>query len=123
MTLRQAITRMDNLKYNTFTLSQKLGWLSDVESRIHREILATHEGGPEEEFAPFTDDTDLDTQLAAPAPYDIVYLRQRETQIDYHNGEIDKYNNSSQLLNTAFAGFRRWYNRTHLPKTGSWKFP
>ena len=123
MTLRQAITSMDNLKYNTYTLEQKLRWLSDLESRIYTEILSTHEGAPEEPFAPFTRDTDLDRVLAAPAPYDIVYLRQLETQMDYHNGEIDKYNNSSQLLNSAYGGFRRWYNRIHLPKTASWQFP
>jgi hypothetical protein len=123
MTLRQAITSIDNLKYNTYTLEQKLQWLSDLESRIYTEILTTHEGAPAEPFTPFTRDTDLDRVLAAPAPYDIVYLRQLETQMDYQNGELNKYNNSSQLFNSAYAGFRRWYNRTHLPKTGSWQFP
>ena len=123
MTLAEAISHIDTLKYNTFTRQEKLRWLSDVESRIRREVVDTHEGGPEAPFVPFTPDTPPDTELTAKPPYDQIYLRHLETQMDYHSGEIDKYNNSSALLAAVYGGFCRYYNRTHMPKGQNWKFP
>ena len=122
MTLGEVLAQIDGLKYNPYTTAEKLRWLSDLEGRIRTEIVDTHEGAPETPFVPFTPDTPLDTELLIPAPYDGVYLRHLEARMDYHSGEIDRYNNSSQLFNAVYSGFWRHYNRTHLPKTGSWKF-
>ena len=123
MTIGDCIAAVDGLKYNTFTREQKLRWLSSLEARIHTEILTTHAGGPTEPFLPFTPDTPMDTRLTADAPYDRMYLHQLEAEMDYHSGEIEKYNNSSLMRNTVFDAYRRHYNRTHLPKTAAWKFP
>ena len=54
-------------------------------------------------------------RLLIPYPYDDVYLKWLEAQIDYANGEIARYNNSITLYNSAMTAFMNYYNRTHLP--------
>ena len=66
--------------------------------------------------------TALDTVLLVPAPYDDVYIRWLEAQIDYANGEYGKYNNSMALYNTAYATYERYYNRTNMPLGRKFKF-
>ena len=45
MKLIEAISKIDNLKHNTFTHEDKVGWLSRLDHMVCREILDTHEGG------------------------------------------------------------------------------
>lgn len=115
MTIIEAINSVDSLKYNTYTQSDKVNWLSRLEWMVKTEIIDTHEGGDAVVFTGYDDDTPLDTELIVPAPYDEVYLRWMEAQIDYHNGEYGKYNSSIVMFNTAFYGFAAYYNRTYMP--------
>ena len=73
-------------------------------------------------FAGYDDTTDLNTELLIPAPFDEAYLRWMEAQIDYHNGEIDKYNISITMFNTEFEAFANWYHRNHLPVSHGRRF-
>lgn len=123
MTIDQAITAIDGLKYNTYTREEKLLWLSEMEGRIHRELMETHDDGPEEPFQPFTPDTPGATELAAPWPYDKLYIHQLEMMMDYHNGEMERYNNAARMLSAVYSAYSRFYNRHHLPKTAAWRFP
>lgn len=115
MTLFEAISQINNLKPNTYSQTDKVKWLSTLDGIIKTEIIDTHEGAGQVEFNGYDDDTDLSTELIAPAPYDSVYIRWLEAQIDYANNEYDKYNNSIALYNTEYSSFARFYNRTHMP--------
>ena len=66
-------------------------------------------------FTGYDDSTDIQTELLVPAPYDEVYLRWMEAQIDYHNGEYGKYNNAVDMFTTSFEAYQNYYNRTHMP--------
>ena len=116
MTILEAITNIDTLKYNTYTNEDKVDWLSRLDAMIKRLIIDTHEGGETVKFDGYTEMTDVDTVLLVPAPFDEVYLRWMEAQIDYHNGEYDKYNNAIIMYNTAFEAYANFYNRLHMPK-------
>ena len=116
MTILEAITKIDTLKYNTYTNEDKVDWLSRLDAMIKRLIIDTHEGGETVKFDGYTEMTDVDTVLLVPAPFDEVYLRWMEAQIDYHNGEYDKYNNAIIMYNTAFEAYANFYNRLHMPK-------
>lgn len=116
MTLVEAISKIDNLKHNTFTHEDKVGWLSRLDELVKKEILDTHEDGGAEWFFGYDTDSDVETELLVPAPYDEMYLRWLEAQIDYGNGEYDRYNNSMEMFNTAYQGYANYYNRTHMPK-------
>jgi hypothetical protein len=122
MTILEAINRADRAKPNAYTQQDKVRWLSTLDGVVKNEIIDTHEGGEDVEFNGYNDETLLTTVLLIPAPYDEVYIRYLEMQIDYANGEYGKYNNSTMAYNTAFAAFERYYNRDHLPKSSGTRF-
>lgn len=122
MKLIEAINRLDVLKFNTYNQSEKINWLSRLDSMVKKQIIDTHEGSESVFFEEYTDDTPLDTVLLVPAPYDEVYLRWMEAQIDYHNGEYDKYNNAIIMFNTAFEAYAAYYNQQHKPVSRGRRF-
>lgn len=122
MTLLEAINRIDVLKPNSYSQGEKIQWLSNLDGIIKREIIDTHEGGEGIVYNGYTEGTNLTTALLVPAPYDDVYLRYLEMQIDYANGEYGKYNNSMSMYDTAYSNFQRYYNRTHMPIGKKFKF-
>lgn len=121
MKIIDAINRIDSLKHNTYTQGDKVAWLSRLDSMVKRLIIDTHEGD-EVEFTGYDDRTSMDTELLVPAPFDEVYLRWLEAQMDYTNGEYKKYNNSVSMFNTAFEAYQNYYNRNHMPKGKKLKF-
>lgn len=121
MKVREAIDRIDNLKHNTYTNGEKVDWLNRLDGMIKREIIDTHEGG---EFVPFEGYTvlDMDKELLIGYPYDEMYIRWLEAQIDYYNGEIARYNNAIMMYQTAYDAYQRYYNRSHMPLTKKMKY-
>lgn len=122
MKILEAITKIDTLKPNTYTQTEKIKWLSTLDGIVKKEIIDTHEGAEGIVFNGYDDNTELDTELLVSDPYSDVYLRYLEAQIDYANGEYGKYNNSMSMYNTAYSTFERFYNRTHMPKGKKLKF-
>jgi hypothetical protein len=122
MTILEAINRVDTTKPNSYTQTEKVDWLSTIDGIIKKEIIDTHEGGENVVFDGYDADTSLDTVLLVPAPYDDIYIRYLEMQIDYANGEYVKYNNSKVMYNETYSAFKRYYNRTHMPKGKKFKF-
>ena len=115
MTIIEAITNIDALKTNTYTQNDKVKWLSRLDWMVKKEIIDTHEVEVPVDFTGYDETTDLNTELLVPAPYDEVYLRWLEAQIDYANAEYGKYNNSIVMYNTAYTAYSNYYNRTHMP--------
>lgn len=122
MKIIEAISTLDALKFNTYTQSDKVAWLSRLDSMVKKQIIDTHEGAEAVTFTGYDDNTNLDTELLVPVPYDEVYLRWLEAQIDYHNGEYDKYNNAIIMFNTAFEAYQSYYNASHRPVSRGRRF-
>lgn len=122
MTILEAIHKIDTVKPNSYTQPEKIKWLSTIDGIIKREIIDTHEGGEGVVYEGYDDDTDLDTMLLVPIPYDDIYIRWLEARIDFANGEYGKYNNSLIAYNDAYDLFRNYYNRSHMPKGKTLKF-
>ena len=122
MTIIEAINRIDILKPNTYTPEIKIYWLSRLDGIVFEKIIKTHEGAEGKEFNGYNEETALDTVLLIPAPHDDIYLKWLEAQIDYANGEYDKYNNTIVAYNDAYTEFERYYNRTYMPKGNSIKY-
>ena len=116
MKMNDAIIGIDSLKHNTYSQTDKVQWLSRLDWMVKKQIIDTHEGAEAVDFKGYDDSTDLETELLVPAPYDEVYLRWMEAQIDYHNGEYGKYNNAVDMFNNTYESFQNYYNRTHMPK-------
>ena len=121
MTIIELITDVDALHPNGYDQVFKTQWLSQLDGRIKDEIIDTHEGGEDIIFNGYDADTNPNTELLVPRPYDEVYRYWLEAQIDYANGEYTKYNNSMMMFNTAYSAYERYYNRTHMPKGKSLK--
>lgn len=115
MTLMDAIYRIDTLKPNSYSQEEKIKWLSALDGTIKAEIIDIHEGGEDIVFSGYNENTVLTTELLVPHPYDELYIRWLETQIDYANGEYGKYNNSITMYNKAYSAYENYYNRKHLP--------
>lgn len=121
MTINEAIDALDTRKSNTFSRQDKLTWLSRLDGLIQAQVIDTHAGGGEG-FPGYTDDTDPDTTLLVPAPWDEIYLRYMEAQIDYANGDLTRYANSAALYNGCLTEYKNHYHRTHAPKGTQWRY-
>jgi hypothetical protein len=119
MTIMEAISQTDALKQNTYSNSHKVAWLSKVDGMVKRLIIDTHEGGEGVIFTGYTDDTPMDTELLVPAPFDTLYQRWLEAQIDLANAENEQYNASISLFTTEYHAFEDDYHRKHMPIGGS----
>lgn len=122
MIIAEAIAQLDELKHNTYSYADKVAWLSKVDGMIKRHIIDTHEGGSAVTFAGYTPETDPQTVLLAPEPFAEMYIRFMEAQIDYHNGEYGKYNQSILMFKAEYNGYERWYNRNYMPIAGKMKY-
>ena len=122
MKIIEAINQIDSLKHNTYSQRDKILWLSRLDSMVKRLIIDTHEGGEDVIFTGYTETTDPETELLVSAPFDEMYLRWLEAQIDYANGEYGKYNNSILMYQTSYDGYANYYNRNHMPKGKSIKY-
>ena len=121
MKIIEAIQQVDALKPNNYSQEDKIKWLSTLDGIIKNEIIDTHEGADKVEFNGY-DISSLETELIVPAPYDDIYIKWLEAQIDYHNGEIGRYTNSMTMYNTAYSAFERYYNRKNIPLSKSFKY-
>lgn len=119
MKVIDAIGRLDDAKPNTYTQEQKIDWLSKLDLMIKKHIIETHEGGDGITFNGYDHDSDTDTELLAPPPFDELYVRWLEAQVDFANGEYNKYNASIALFNTEWRAYEDYYHRTHMPKAVS----
>ena len=122
MTINEAINKIDSLKHNTYSQSDKVDWLSRLDAMVKKHIIDTHEGAESVTFTGYDDSTDFSTELLVPAPYDEIYLRWMEAQIDYNNGEYNKYNTAILMFNADYEAYQNAYNRTHMPKSKSFKY-
>lgn len=122
MKIIEAITQIDGLKHNTYSEAEKIGWLSRLDGMVKRLIIDAHEGGEDVTYTGYDVNTDLQTEMLVPSPFDEMYIRWLEAQIDYANGEYDKYNNSVLMYQTVYDGYANYYRRNHMPKGRKIKF-
>lgn len=120
MTAGELIARVDGLRPNQYAAQEKLRWLRRLDGQILRELSETHEGGEE---GSLPESYTASSPLLAPFPYaEELYSAYLMCQIDLHNAEIGKYNQSMLLLSAAWRQFADWLNRSRRPKSaGDWR--
>lgn len=89
-----------------------LDWLNQVEGQILHEIFLLALS----EITPYT--TTPTEALAAPYPYDGIYLLWLEAQVDFANGEYERYTNTMQRYNTAWNDLARHIAKCIRPVYG-----
>lgn len=114
MKLQDALKKANELRPNQFTEETMVGWLSDLDGQIYRDILDTHEDAPAS-FTAYVLETDADTDLLVAFPDDGLYVLYLCAMIDWHNADYERYNNELLAFNTAKERYASAYNRAHLP--------
>ena len=143
MTIDEAIERCDRMKPNAYSRADKIRWLSELDGRVLRDIVQTHEwkqpgtgetdtvvgetpqdkgteGGhkPGEAgiwFIGYDENTPGGTALLAPSPYEDIYINYLFMQIDFNNADFTRYNNSAAMFQAVYSDFADAYNRAYIP--------
>ena len=119
MTINEAIAAVDGLRNNQIPEDVKRAMLSELDGRIYREVIA-----PESvDFTGYNAETNSETVLLVPYPYDGLYVNYLEMEIARINAEMPRYNNAAIVFNEKYAAYKRWYNRTHTRPSAGIVFP
>lgn len=89
-----------------------LDWLNQLEGQILHEIFLLALS----EITPYA--TTPAEALAAPYPYDGIYMLWMEAQVDFANGEYERYTNTMQRYNTAWNDLARHIAKCIRPVYG-----
>lgn len=89
-----------------------LDWLNQLEGQILHEIFLLALS----EITPYA--TTPTEALAAPYPYDGIYLLWMEAQVDFANGEYERYTNTMQRYNTEWNDLARHIAKCIRPVYG-----
>lgn len=145
MTVQDAIRTTRTLKPNQYSDEDMTRWLSDLDGQVYRDVIVTHDHRRHRErriyptvyiwphhhkkphhkwpkkpepqgVLPYFLPKDADRVLLITHPYEDVYIKYLSAQVDYHNGEFDRYNNAMMMFNTIYQAYVNWYNRAHVPR-------
>lgn len=126
MTINEAITQVGALKPHQYTDDQLIKWLSNLDQQLWEDVVKWHHFPRKKDeeghwvpdipaHGPYSEDVDMDQALMVPDPYSDVYPKYLAAQIDYHNGDIPRYNNAMIMYNLALKSYTDWLNRRFLP--------
>ena len=118
MTINEAIELLDKLKPNAYDRKDKVRWLSELEGQITEEILGPIRGGSAA-FEPLDPETDGETELIAEGTYADIYVKYLCAQVDYHNGDWTRYNNSVTMYQAGWDLYAAYMRRRHKPEAGA----
>lgn len=119
MTAGEVLAAVDALRPNQYSAAQKLEWLRQLDGKLRTELLAAFDAEPPALPARYT----AETVLPAPFPCDWeLYTSWLFAQIDLHNAEIVKYNQSMALFAAAWRQLGDCLVRTRMPAgRGGWR--
>lgn len=115
MKIGQCIREFDGLTHNAVSLQQKVIWLGRLDLSIHRELLGQYRETLDTPFTPYDEDTDQDTALLVPPPYDELYRWYLEMMVADVNRESEAYNHALAKYEEALNRYAAWLNREHSP--------
>lgn len=117
-TINEVIERVNRVRMDAFDDKTKAGWLLSLEGKLYRESIQTHKRlAHESEVLPPPENKPeyWNMPLLVNAPYDHLYDLYLMAQIDFHNREMENYNNSALAFNEALDSWQKDYHRTHPP--------
>lgn len=114
--IKEVIERVDGIKPNAFTEDQKVAWLALLEGKLAADVFLMSIDDIRKLKYRFPED--METELMVSFPHEDIYEHWLEAQIDYANGEYDKYQNSMALYNASYESFTLWFYNTYDPAQG-----
>ncbi len=111
MKISRVLAMVDEIKPNSFSVETKTVWLNEIEGLVQTEVLLVRV----EDVITYEYATDANTELIVPAPHSKIYSAYLIAQIDFANGEYNKYQNSMVLFNSYFGEYQRWFANNYRP--------
>lgn len=118
-TINEVIRRVQALHPEAWPDEAKAAWLMELEGKLYREVILTHEldeGAVMPEY-PTSWPEDGDKPLLAQAPYDQLYDAYLVARMDLENRDVENYNASATVATQLEREWRLWYHKTHMPIT------
>lgn len=109
MTADSIISRVDEIKPNSFTQEQKLDFISELDSHLFDDIIKPYNPDATE-FVPYTS---VSQDVIASDRYKDMYVFYIEAKIDFNNKENTDFNNDMVMYNNAYMEFNKAYIRNH----------
>ena len=116
MKIRELLAYVREVKPNQYSDEVMLRWLSELDGQLYVDVVQNAQDAPPPPRLPYRADRDMERELLAAHPHDGLYAHYLAAQIDYNNGEFDRYNNGMVMYNVAHQGFVDAYTRNHMPK-------
>ena len=116
MTVKEAILWVYSQKSNAVPEQVKVRWLERLDGMLYRQVVQTH-------ICPFAAPGRYsisgggDQTLLISPPYDGIYIDFLNMKTDLEQGDIDRYNNSARVFNEALDDWKKWVNRTYMPRS------
>lgn len=115
MTIQDVINRVTVLRNERRCTTEFIvEKINEIEWKIKREIIDTHEGAANHPFDGYTA-AELNVKLIAPEPYSDVYIKWVIYQLDVLNNAMTDAANSYALFNNIYDEYKGWYNRNNMP--------
>lgn len=114
MKIKDVIAYVDRVKPNTYTMADKLSWLSEVEGLVQTEVFLWED----EALITYQAETDPNTVLLVRPPHDKIYRTYLAAMIDFANGEYDRYANTMAQFKTGFSEYAIWFADRYRPADG-----
>lgn len=115
-TIKQIIDRVDELRPNQYSEVMKLAWLAELEGKIAADVMLM--GIEEIRSIEYSHPESLNTEPLVTYPHQEVYMYWLMAQIDFANGEYNKYQNTMEMYNQYFGNFVRWFANQYEPANG-----
>lgn len=114
MTLIEAIDQIDRLKPNAYTPEEKTAWINQLEANIQLDVMLLHY----DQIVQHDIASMPDSQLLLDSGHAQLYTAWLGAQIDFANGEYDKYQNSMGMYNALWREFVAWFCNVYRPGNG-----
>lgn len=112
MKISEVLVAVGDVKPSQYEPATMIRWISDLDGKVYEDIMAGFEGCPEKPELPYSPTNQL-ASLLIPFPHEDVYVKWLMAQIDFHNADFDRYNNSMLMFDEAYQSFADAYARNH----------
>lgn len=115
MTVEKIMDSIKELKPSSFGAEFIMKTIEELDRKIFEEFLKERIENPEnyDNRYPFENEKE---ELLLPEIYANVYISYVMAQMDFFQGDYDRYNNEMLMYNTKLIEYYNWYTRTHQCK-------
>lgn len=102
-TMNKVVEYVDEVKPNVYSDDHKFRWMNALDGMISTEVHGA-------EIAKVYElPQDADTELLVQHPYDDLYALYVMAQIDFHDCDYERYNNSALMFSERLEQYKAWY--------------